>query len=237
MRLLLEVRVRLGDFLLSLRLDHAGGPLALVGPNGAGKTTLLRALAGAVPVEGFMQLGDRALADSSTGLSLPPEDRRVGYLPQGYGLFRHMSVLDNVAFGLHRLPRADRPQRARQLLNDLGVLELEHRSPGELSGGQQQRVALARALAISPELLLLDEPTAALDVGLRGPVRARLSQHLHAPERLALVVTHDLRDLLAWRPTVLVLDQGRLVQCAPLEELDRAHPFVAELLAPLDGRP
>ncbi len=233
MRLQLDLRVELDGFVLELQLDHAGGPLALVGPNGAGKTTLLRALAGALPMRGRVQVGDHVLVDSSRGVFLPPEQRRVGYLPQGYGLFEHMSVLENVGFGLHRLTRSERRRRSRSLLNDLQVLEFEHRAPRQLSGGQRQRVALARALAISPSLLLLDEPTSALDVGLRGPVRRRLAEHLRATDRLAVVVTHDLRDLLAWRPTVVVLEDGGLVQCAPLEVLDRGHPFVGELLAPM----
>ena len=231
MKLSLDLRVAFQDFDLELRLEHGGSPLAVVGPNGSGKTTLLRVLAGAIPGQGRIQLGDTVLLEGTR--ALPPEARRVGYLPQGYGLFEHMRVLDNVAFGLHPRPRDEAHRLALEQLQHFGVAEHARKRPRQLSGGQRQRVALARALVTQPRLLLLDEPTSALDVSLRGPVRRRLNEHLHASERLALVVTHDLRDLLAWKPTVLVLQDGRAQQCAPLDELRPDTPFLEELLAPI----
>jgi molybdate transport system ATP-binding protein len=230
----IDVRARLDAFGLDAQLV-ARGPIALVGPNGAGKTTLLRVLAGAVrPTAGALRVGGRTLVDVGRGVFEPPEARGVGYLPQGSCLFGHLSAADNVAYGLRRLGRAARRDRARELLGHLGVAHLADRRARALSGGERQRVALARALAPEPRILLLDEPTAALDLPFRREVRALLSGALRAPDRAAVVVTHDPRDLLAWDPTVVLLDRGRVAAQGSVAELrDVDHPFLSELLAPL----
>ncbi len=227
-----------GDFTLAVELQGEGGAVAVVGPNGSGKTTLLRAIAGAVPTESAeIRIGERVLASSERSIARPIEERSVGYVPQGYGLFPHLSVLDNVAFGLstgsRRLPRGERRAKARAMLERLGAAELEKRSVGELSGGEQQRVALARALVIEPSLLLLDEPMAALDVRHRRAVRAFLAERLERWGRPALIATHDVRDAVALGARLVVLDEGRVVQQGTVDEV-RAAPandFVAELLA------
>lgn len=225
----ITVQVAAGSFRLEVDLSLPAGPVALVGPNGAGKTTLLRALAGGLPCTGRIVVSGRTWVDGSTGVALPPEDRRVGFLPQGYGLFPHLTALENVAYGI-RGTRAERREKALGLLTALGVQGLAHRRPPGLSGGELQRVALARALGTDPSLLLLDEPTAALDVAVRRETRDLLASHLHA--RPAIVVTHDLRDLVAWQPHIVFLDRGRVADQGSLEHLRTytKSPFLGELL-------
>jgi molybdate transport system ATP-binding protein len=228
----IDARLRAGAFQLEVQLEVARGPLVLVGPNGAGKTTLLRALAGGpVEVDGTLEVRGRAWVGGGTWL--PPEAREVGYMPQGWGLFPHLSALDNAAYGAPGASRGERRAAARALLEALGVGHLAARRPRGLSGGEQQRVALARALARRPALLLLDEPTAALDVTARAGIRALLSEQLRAPDRCGVAVTHDLRDLVAWGPTVALLDGGRVAESGALETLAARseHPFLRELLA------
>ncbi len=232
-----EVRARAGDFTLDVALEGDARPLALVGPNGSGKTTLLRVLAGAVrPEAAEIEIDGAVLHSSARGVEVPIEHRRVGYVPQGYGLFPHLSVLDNVAFGLstgaRRVDRRARHERARAVLDQLGVGALGPRLPGGLSGGEQQRVALARALVIEPALLLLDEPLAALDATARRAIRGFLAEHLRAFGRPCVIVTHDVRDVAALDLQVCVLEGGRVVQRGDLAAL-RAAPatdFVAEFV-------
>ncbi len=232
-----EVRARAGDFTLDVALEGDARPLALVGPNGSGKTTLLRVLAGAVrPEAAEIEIDGAVLHSSARGVEVPIEHRRVGYVPQGYGLFPHLSVLDNVAFGLstgaRRVDRRARHERARAVLDQLGVGALGPRLPGGLSGGEQQRVALARALVIDPALLLLDEPLAALDAAARRAIRGFLAQHLRAFGRPCVLVTHDVRDVAALDLQVCVLEGGRVAQRGDLAAL-RATPatdFVAEFV-------
>jgi molybdate transport system ATP-binding protein len=226
-----SVRMRLGA--LDLDVDIGGGdaPVALVGPNGAGKTTLLRTIAGAHrPDAGTIVLGDRPVFDSGSGVDVPPEARHVGYVPQGYGLFPHLSAIDNVAFGwISRTPRRSRAERratAADVLERMGCAHLAARMPATLSGGEQQRVALARALAVEPHALLFDEPLAALDVHARGEVRTYLAGYL---ERLALptvIVTHDAADARQLGSRIAVLEAGRVTQIGTWDELC-AHPASA----------
>lgn len=172
------------------------GVTALVGPSGAGKTTLLRALCGLVPAQGTPFAG------------LPPERRRVGFLPQNYALFPHLSALDNVAYPLRGKRRRE---RARALLQRVRMDAFGERLPQSLSGGQCQRVALARALARDPDLLLLDEPASALEPALRDALFDELSDTLHELGLPALIATHDphLAQGCDW---LAVLDRGRVVQ-------------------------
>jgi len=230
-----RVEVSVGHLTLEVDLEGDARPVALIGPNGSGKTTLLRTIAGAyAPLSGHIQLGDRVVYDSVSGVDLPPEERRVGYVPQGYGLFPHLRVIDNVAFGWRPEPSGEdgKPGRAvaTELLKRLGCSHLAHRWPRSLSGGEGQRVALARALMIDPRILLLDEPLSAMDATARRALRSYLAQHLASRQAPALVVTQDVRDVTALGATVFALEGGRIVQSGPAAEL-AAHPateFVAE---------
>jgi molybdate transport system ATP-binding protein len=236
MRWQLCVQAKIGSLELAVELDGGREPLVLVGPNGAGKTTLLRIVAGAHrPASGRIEVGERLLFDAAHGIDLPPEARRVGYVPQGYGLFPHLSVVDNVSFGLaskaHFEPARARREKALVWLAELGSAELADRFPRELSGGEKQRVALARALILEPDVLLLDEPLSALDATSRRTMRAFLAAHLQKRARPALVVSHDIKDVLALGGQVAVLENGRVVQRGSAQELAQRPntAFVAEL--------
>ena len=234
-----SLQLGLGRLSLDVSLEGEATPLALVGPNGSGKTTLLRTIVGAhVPARGIVQVGEQVLFSDEGGISLPPEARRIGYVPQGYGLFPHLSAVDNVAFGLRRdVPRAERRRTALKMLETMGGGEIAERRPLELSGGEQQRVALARCLITDPRMLLLDEPLASMDVGARRTLRAQLGGYLAERGVPAIVVTHDVRDVLALGARVAVLEDGKIVQQGTPEEL-AARPlteFVAEFFYPLNG--
>lgn len=223
----------LGEFRLEVDLTGDNQPFALVGPNGSGKTTLLRAIAGAYqPDHAEIEVGERVFQSSERGVNLPIERRDVGYVPQGYGLFDHLSVFENVEFGLkmRRLARDEREQRVTEALSELEILDFAKRTPGELSGGQQQRVALARALVIEPSILLLDEPMAALDAGARRTVRQFLAERLRQFDCPSIVATHDVRDVRALDARVCVLEDGQCVQEGDVDTIcaDPGTAFVAE---------
>ncbi len=228
---------------LRLAVDIAGddAPLMLIGPNGSGKTTLLRVIMGLVPpTEATITVGDRTLVDTAAGIDRRVETRGVGYVPQGYGLFPNMTVLDNVAFGLsvrtRKLGLQQRHARARAALADMECAELAERMPEGLSGGEQQRVAVARALVTQPALLLFDEPLAALDAATRRSIRAFLATHLRQIGCPSIIVTHEPRDVLALDADVVVLGDGKVVQRGSLDTLrrDPTNAFVAEFVACLN---
>ncbi|MGG5821111.1 sulfate/molybdate ABC transporter ATP-binding protein [Falsiroseomonas sp. HW251] len=214
---------------VSLQVER-GEFVALLGPSGSGKTTLLRVLAGLEGTDaGSVQIDARDMT------SVPARDRGVGVVFQHYALFRHMTVFENVAFGLRVRPpdrrpaRADIAKRVRDLLALVQIPELESRYPDQISGGQRQRVALARALAIEPRLLLLDEPFGALDALVRKDVR-RWVRRLHEELGLTtILVTHDQDEAMEMADRVAVMENGRIVQFAPPATLlaAPATPFVA----------
>jgi len=209
----LDVAVPLRGFELRVALDVGPETVAIVGPSGAGKSTLLRAIAGLVPAAGRVEVNGRDWSD------LPPERRSVGFVFQDYALFPHLTVRGNVAFG--GLPG--------DLLERLGIAHLAEARPRELSGGERQRVALARAVARRPEVLLLDEPLAALDPHTRDTIRAELRATLRELGLPTIVVTHDFVDAAALAGRVGVLVDGALVQIGQADELIAApvSPFVA----------
>ena len=189
----------------------AGSLTALLGPSGAGKTTLLRLLAGFErPDAGTVTIGGRLVAGS--GVWVAPDKRRIGYVPQEGSLFPHLTVAANIGFGL---PRRERRASARELLELVGLTKLGARYPHELSGGQQQRVAVARALAVRPEVVLLDEPFAALDEGLREELRSEVRRILRQTGTTTLLVTHSQDEALSIADNVAVMRDGQLVQHAP----------------------
>jgi iron(III) transport system ATP-binding protein len=195
---------------LSLTRGEIG---VLIGPSGCGKTTLLRAVAGLERLgAGRIEIDGAPIADTDAGLHVPPEARRIGMVFQDYALFPHMTVADNVAFGLRALPRAQRERRVGEVLELVGLAALRSRAPHELSGGQQQRIALARALAPSPRLLLLDEPFSSLDIDLRERLAQELRAILKGAGSTALFVTHDQLEAFALGDVIGVMDGGRLEQ-------------------------
>jgi iron(III) transport system ATP-binding protein len=195
---------------LTLRLAK-GSIGCLLGPSGCGKTTALRAIAGFEPIDaGTIRAHDRVL--SKPGFTEAPEQRRIGMVFQDYALFPHLNVRENVAFGLHRLPKSAREARAMEMLAIVGLADYATRYPHQLSGGQQQRVALARALAPEPELILLDEPFSSLDVELRERLSAEVRTVLKSVNATALLVTHDQHEAFAVADVVGVMKDGRLEQ-------------------------
>jgi molybdate transport system ATP-binding protein len=211
----LAFTVQQGQFALALDVQLRRGMTALFGPSGAGKTTVLDAIAGLRrPLAGTIVLGERLLFSADLGIDVPPHQRHVGYVPQDVALFPHMNVRRNVLYGR-------RPGQRPDLNVVAAILEVQpllDRAVGDLSGGEKQRVALARALMSSPEVLLLDEPLAAVDVELRRrilPYVARVRDELGVP---IVYVTHDRAEVTAFAEEVLVLEKGRVVQHVPRDE-------------------
>ncbi|MFP5416412.1 MAG: ABC transporter ATP-binding protein [Actinomycetes bacterium] len=215
----------------SVDLDvRAGELMAILGPSGCGKTTLLRAVAGFERIDaGRIALRGHAVA--LEGLHLPTHRREVGIVPQEGALFPHLSVAENVGFGLPRRSPA-RAARIEEFLELVGLGGYGRRMPHELSGGQQQRVALARALAPGPALVLLDEPFSALDAALRTELRADVRRVLHEQDMTALLVTHDQSEALSVADRIAVMSAGRVIQtAAPLDLYSHpADPWVATFL-------
>ncbi|MEP9361430.1 ABC transporter ATP-binding protein [Nocardioides sp. CN2-186] len=208
----LEVTASIADRHLDIGLEVATGEVvALLGPNGAGKSSILSVVAGLLrPDAGSTVLNGRVLTSGSTWV--PPHARGVALLAQDPLLFPHLSVLDNVAFGPRSSGRSRAESRAtaRRWLDEVGATELADRKPHQLSGGQGQRVAIARALAAEPELLLLDEPMAALDVAITPALRQVLKRVLHS--QTAIIVTHDLLDALLLADRVVVVEDGSIAE-------------------------
>jgi molybdate transport system ATP-binding protein len=218
---------------LALRIEP-GSTVALLGPNGAGKSTAVETLAGLLGLSrGSIELGGRVLDRPEDGRFVAPERRNIGVVFQDYLLFDHLTVLDNVAFGpRHRgLGRRAAREAARSVLDALDLADMGQLRPGRLSGGQAQRVALARALAGGPDLLLLDEPLAAVDVQSRGRLRRLLADHLDRFPGPRLLITHDPTEAFALADHLVVVEGGRAVQEGTPAGIRRhpATPYVAEL--------
>ena len=216
----------------------AGEIVCLLGPSGDGKTTLLRLVAGLESLQrGRISLGGRVLAAAEA--EVPPEERHVGFVFQDYALFPHLTVADNVAFGLRRIPRGDRGWRVAEALARVGLEAYAQSWPHQLSGGQQQRVALARALAPRPEALLLDEAFASLDARLREQVRDDTLHVLQQAGIPALIVTHDAEEAMFMADRIALMRAGQVVQLGTPEQLylHPATPFVATFLGEVNRLP
>jgi ABC-type sulfate/molybdate transport systems ATPase subunit len=221
----LEIDIALArrSFELAVALALDAETVALIGPSGAGKSSLLRTVAGLErPHRGRITLAEEVWLDTEEGVRLPPESRRVGYVPQDYGLFPHLTVAANVRFTAKR----NRPD----LLERLRIAHLAGARPPQLSGGERQRVALARALAREPRVLLLDEPFAALDATARSRVRDELAEELRKLNLPTLLVTHSFEDACALAQRIAVLDNGAVTQFATAAELLR-HPATSTVAA------
>ncbi|MCC6946835.1 MAG: sulfate/molybdate ABC transporter ATP-binding protein [Bradyrhizobiaceae bacterium] len=227
--------------LYGVSLDIRGGELiALLGPSGSGKTTLLRLIAGLdFPTSGRILFGDEDASTKSV------KDRNVGFVFQHYALFRHMTVFDNIAFGLRVRPRSQRPseaiirERVLTLLDLVQLPGLDRRYPSQLSGGQRQRVALARALAIEPRVLLLDEPFGALDAKVRKELRRWLREIHDHTGHTTVFVTHDQEEALELADRVVVMNQGCIEQVGSADDIyDRpATPFVFDFIGDSSALP
>jgi iron(III) transport system ATP-binding protein len=218
---------------VTLEVPH-GSFTTVLGPSGCGKTTLLRLIAGfLVPESGTIAFGSTVVAGDGVR-PMPPQTRRVGYVPQEGALFPHLDVAANIAFGLPREERGTTGEDRVAEMLDLVELprDFRDRRPDELSGGQQQRVALARSLAPAPAVVLLDEPFSSLDAGLRGSTARAVRRALQATNTTALLVTHDQNEALSLADQVAVMRGGRLVQSAPPSEvyLSPSDPQVAEFV-------
>ncbi len=229
------VTKRFGDFvaLRDISLDIPDGELtALLGPSGSGKSTLLRIIAGLeTPDDGRIWLGGRDVT------RIPPQKRGIGFVFQHYAPFKHMTVRDNVAFGLtiRRRPKAEVQARVRDLLRLVQIEQFGDRYPAQLSGGQRQRIALARALAVEPEVLLLDEPFGALDARVRKELRSWL-RRLHDETHVTTVfVTHDQEEAMDVSDTIVVMDDASIEQVgSPRDLYDRpANQFVMSFVGPV----
>jgi sulfate transport system ATP-binding protein len=229
------VTKRYGDFaaLDDVSLDIPDGSLtALLGPSGSGKSTLLRVIAGLeTPDTGSVEI----LGEDATGV--PPQKRGIGFVFQHYAAFKHMTVRDNIAFGLkiRKRPKDEVAKRVDELLEVVGLAGYAGRYPSQLSGGQRQRMALARALAVEPKVLLLDEPFGALDANVRADLRAwlrRLHDEVHVT---TVLVTHDQEEAMEVADHIAVMQNGRIEQVGtPREIYDRpANPFVMGFLGPV----
>ncbi len=222
-------------FVLDVDLAIApGSTTALLGPNGSGKSTTVDALAGIAPLDaGRIELAGRVVDDPELGVFVPTEHRRLGVVFQQGLLFDHLDVTDNIAFGPRSAgrPRKEAAAIAGRWIDTLDLVELAHRSPGQLSGGQAQRVALARALATEPDLLMLDEPLAALDISTRAKLRRTLAGHLEHYAGPRLMITHDPTDAFLLADHLYILEGGVITQSGSVEDVRRrpATSYVAAL--------
>ena len=233
-----DVSHRYGDILAVDRLSLSVGEgevMCLLGPSGCGKTTVLRLAAGLES----LQDGEIAIAGqpvAGDGISRPPEARGVGLVFQDYALFPHLSVADNVAFGLHSVAAPNRQARVTRALGDVAMADQAHRFPHMLSGGQQQRVALARALVAWPSVVLLDEPFSGLDARLRDQVRDQTLHALMESQAATLMVTHDAEEAMFMADRIAVMRDGRILQTGTPDDLycEPTSAFVAQLFGEMN---
>ncbi|HWR53592.1 MAG TPA: ATP-binding cassette domain-containing protein [Bryobacteraceae bacterium] len=220
-------------FSLDVELETASGVTVLFGPSGSGKTLTLDSIAGfARPDDGRILLDDQILYDGESGVHLPPQARRCGYVFQNYALFPHMTLRRNLEFAAERRPRLERHRKVNEMLEHFHLAEVAGRRPHELSGGQKQRCSIARALIGAPRLLLLDEPARGLDAPLRTELYELLSQIRTEFQIPVLLVTHDLDECFEVGDQMIVLRDGRIVQNGPPKAVAErpASPEVARLL-------
>jgi len=219
---MLEVKVKksLRGFNLDVDFSVDQEILAILGPSGAGKTMTLQCIAGLMkPDEGYIRLNDTILLDTSRKIDIPARRRSVGFVFQNYALFPHMTVADNIAYGIHHLQKEEQRQRVSALLEIMRMRDLGHRYPGQLSAGQQQRVALARAIAPEPQVLLLDEPFSALDSQVKERLELELINLQEFYKGNILFVTHNLAEGYKLASRIAVYESGRVVQCDTREHV------------------
>ena len=229
---MLQVRIKkkLGNFLLDVDFSMDGGIFAILGASGCGKSMTLKCIAGIErPDEGRIVLNDRVLFDSAKRINLPPQKRKVGYMFQDYALFPTMNVVQNIQAGMGRKPD---PKKVREYIAGFQLGGLEHHMPDQLSGGQKQRVAMARMLAAEPEVLLLDEPFAAIDAKVRQELRTWLRETIDKIGITSIFVTHDQDEAIEVADEIIITNEGRVEQMGdPVEiYLHPKTPFVAQFI-------
>ena len=228
-----DIQTTVGNFELAVDLAVDREITVLYGHSGAGKTLTLEAIAGLLtPREGRIELHDKVVFDSASGINVPPQRRNLGYLVQSYALFPHLTVAQNIAYGIGHLSRAERRARVEEIAGMFGLQDLLDRRPARISGGQAQRVALARALVRQPRVLLLDEPFAAVDSSIRRTLRRELRQLAQRLDLSVVMVTHDLTEAYNVGDRLAVIDHGRVLQAGPRDEVFHrpATARAAELL-------
>jgi len=227
MSLEVAIEKQSAGFQLAAEFTANGSPLGLLGPSGSGKSMTLRAIAGLeTPDRGRIALDGRVLFDSQRRINVPARERRVGLLFQNYSLFPHLTVAENIAFGLNHLPEQERVGRVANQLAAARLHGFANRYPATLSGGEQQRVALARALATEPAALLLDEPFSALDTHLRGALERQLRETLATFEGATVFVSHNIEEAYRVCADLVVLTGGTVAAQGPKEEIFRRPPTI-----------
>jgi molybdate transport system ATP-binding protein len=230
----IDVKKKLRNFDLDVSLNVPEGEiLMLVGENGCGKSTLLNMVAGLLsPDAGEITLAGEPLFDSSLRINLSPENRNIGYVFQNYALFPHLTVYENVAFGLRarRFSRQKIEVKVKEQLEAAGLWGMRDARAVKISGGQKQRTALTRALAIEPRLLLLDEPLAALDIRRQAEMRKELRNLIRNFGVPSIVVTHDLRDVVSIGDMVSLMEAGKVIHSGPAEEVFNAKPLACAVM-------
>ena len=223
---MLQVRIKkkLGNFLLDVDFSMDGGIFAILGASGCGKSMTLKCIAGIErPDEGRIVLNDRVLFDSAKRINLPPQKRKVGYMFQDYALFPTMNVVQNIQAGMGRKPD---PKKVREYIAGFQLGGLEHHMPDQLSGGQKQRVAMARMLAAEPEVLLLDEPFAAIDAKVRQELRTWLRETIDKIGITSIFVTHDQDEAIEVADEIIITNEGRVEQMGDPVEIPASEDTV-----------
>ncbi|MBE7440758.1 MAG: ATP-binding cassette domain-containing protein [Spirochaetales bacterium] len=219
MKIEVHIQGRRGNFHLDVAIEGGQRPILLLGPNGSGKTTVLRTIAGAlIPDRGRIKIQEKLLFCSRSGWNLPPERRRVAYVPQGLGLFPHLSTVENIAFSLRchsRLSRNDCIKKVNDFLASLGWESLARHPVAELSGGMAQRLALARALIMQPDILLLDEPFASLDAETRKNISSLIFENFERWGVPIILATHHPGEVYGWGGQMVRLNQGKSSLAGP----------------------
>lgn len=207
----IAIKKKLGAFSLDVKLKSDKDVIGILGASGSGKSMVLRCIAGLVkPDQGKIIINDKIFFDSEKKINIPMRERKVGFLFQNYALFSNMTIIENIAFGLDKLTKAEKIKRVTSLLEKYHLGDIGGRYPNQLSGGQQQRVALARAIAVQPDILLLDEPFSALDVHLRNYMMKEMSESLKTFKGLTLFVTHNREEAYRLSDYIAIFNAGKV---------------------------
>lgn len=223
-----DIELQVPGFMLHLKFSLGRQLGVLFGRSGAGKSLSLRAIAGLIqPQAGTIKLNQRTLFDYQNGTNLPPQARRVGYLPQNQALFPHRTIAQNIAYGLHNLPQTEQERLVNKWIKIMNLQDQAEKLPSEVSGGQQQRTALARALVVEPDLLLMDEPFVALDESLRDHLRGEVQRVQKETSTPILLVTHDIGEAYQLADHLIVIADGHVIQTGTRDEVFRRPQNVA----------